>query len=92
MVPQFEEAVATMEPGEVSGPVQTQFGWHLIKLNETRDKAAPDFASVRAELEDAVRNETIEAAVDQAMANAIVERSDEEIDPALLNDQSLLSD
>ena len=37
----LEDAVATLEPGEVSDPVQTQFGWHVIKLNETRIKERP---------------------------------------------------
>ena len=32
MVPEFETAVAALEPGAVSAPVQTQFGWHVIKL------------------------------------------------------------
>ena len=33
MVPEFETAVAAMEAGDISDPVQTQFGWHVIKLN-----------------------------------------------------------
>jgi peptidyl-prolyl cis-trans isomerase C len=36
MVPEFETAVKGMKPGDVVGPIKTQFGWHIIKLNETR--------------------------------------------------------
>jgi peptidyl-prolyl cis-trans isomerase C len=38
MVAPFEEAVLALEVGAVSDPVQTQFGWHVIKLNETRTR------------------------------------------------------
>ena len=41
MVPEFAEAVFAMKPGEVSGPVQTQFGWHVIQLVEFRDLPRP---------------------------------------------------
>ena len=37
MVPAFEEAVRSLKPGQVSAPVRTQFGWHIIKLNEVRE-------------------------------------------------------
>ena len=47
MLPQFEAAALALEPGQVSDPVQTQFGLHLIKLEELRaqgfDEIAPDF-------------------------------------------------
>lgn len=92
MVPAFEEAVIGMEPGAVTGPVQTQFGWHLIKLNETRQKAAPDLDSVREELEAAVREDTIDTLVEGALASVVVERSDEEIDPAVLGNETLLAE
>ncbi len=38
MVPEFEAAVAKMQKGEVSEPVKTQFGWHVIKLEDRRNK------------------------------------------------------
>ncbi len=41
MVPEFAEVVFAMKPGEVSGPVQTQFGWHVIQLVEFRDLPRP---------------------------------------------------
>lgn len=50
MVAPFEAAVMEMEDGEVSVPVQTQFGWHIIKLNESRIPEAPTLDEVRSEL------------------------------------------
>lgn len=50
MVPEFEAAVVAMEPGTVSDPVQTQFGWHVIRLNDTRVKSAPPLDEVREEI------------------------------------------
>ncbi len=50
MVPEFADAVFAMEPGTISGPVKTAFGWHLIKLDERRDRQPPALAEVREEL------------------------------------------
>lgn len=47
MVPQFEEAVFTMNKGDVSQPIKTQFGWHVIKLEDKRTKAPPAFEVVK---------------------------------------------
>ena len=41
MVPAFEETVRSLKPGQVSAPVRTQFGWHIIKLNEVREAGTP---------------------------------------------------
>jgi peptidyl-prolyl cis-trans isomerase D len=52
MVPRFEEALFALAPGAVSGPVETEFGWHLIKLEELRAAKVKPFedADVQAEL------------------------------------------
>jgi peptidyl-prolyl cis-trans isomerase C len=47
MVPEFETQVAKMQKGELSEPVKTQFGWHIIKLEDRRQKAPPAFEQVK---------------------------------------------
>lgn len=51
MVPPFADAVRSMDAGKHSeAPVQTQFGWHVILLEEVRTKEAPDFESIKPQL------------------------------------------
>lgn len=91
MVPSFEAAVVALEPGQVSDPVQTQFGWHVIKLNETRTAEQPTLDEMRAELEDEIRGQTLEAHIDGLQAEGDVDTSASEgIDPASLRNLSLL--
>ena len=47
MVPQFEEAAFRLKKGEVSPPVKSQFGYHIIKLEDRRDKKLPAFEEVK---------------------------------------------
>lgn len=47
MVPQFEDAVFALNKGDVSEPIKTQFGWHIIKLEDKRAKAPPAFEVVK---------------------------------------------
>jgi len=50
MVPQFEEVAFALNKGEVSKPVQSQFGWHVIKLEDRRQKPPPTFEEVKDRL------------------------------------------
>jgi peptidyl-prolyl cis-trans isomerase C len=50
MVPQFEEAAFVLEVGQVSKPVQSQFGWHVIKVEDRRQKPPPSFDEVKDRL------------------------------------------
>ncbi len=91
MVPSFEAAVIALETGEVSEPVQTQFGWHVIKLNETRVQDRPALEDVRAELEEEVRTAAVEAHITELEAGANIDQSGAaEVDPALLKDLTLV--
>lgn len=91
MVPEFEAAVMTLEAGEVSAPVQTQFGWHIVLLNETREQAAPGLEDVRAQLEESIRRGRVDARLDELTAQAEIERSEVEIDPALIRNLDLIA-
>lgn len=91
MVPTFEEAVFALAVGEVSSPVETQFGWHVILLNDTREQAPPTLEDVRAELEDGLRRARIETAMQELTAAATVDRPEIQIDPSVIRDLDLLA-
>ncbi len=74
MVPEFENAVVALEKGSVSDPVQTQFGWHLVTLNDKRKTQAPELDAVREELAQTLRQEAIQAKVDELTQQATIER------------------
>ncbi|TNF22397.1 MAG: peptidylprolyl isomerase [Rhodobacteraceae bacterium] len=91
MVPDFEAAVRQMGVGDISDPVQTQFGWHVIKLNETRVAEAPPLDAVREELENDLKSEALEATLkDLTDAAEITRTSVEEIDPSVLKNLDLV--
>ncbi|SNS75328.1 peptidylprolyl isomerase [Antarctobacter heliothermus] len=93
MVAAFEEAVATMEPGDLSAPVQTRFGWHVIKLNETRAVDAPPLEEVRAQLEQQIKQEAVQSYIKDLVESGEVTRLDyKEIDTSVINNLGLLAD
>ncbi|WP_111558338.1 peptidylprolyl isomerase [Paracoccus sediminilitoris] len=89
MVAPFSEAVAGMEKGAVSDPVKTEFGWHLIKLNDTRMREAPKMEDVREQLSQMIRREKVEAEIERLVGEADIKKT-EGVDPALLNNTDLL--
>jgi peptidyl-prolyl cis-trans isomerase C len=91
MVKPFEDAVVAMQPGEVSAPIQTQFGWHLILLSETRPTAAPTLDDLRGEITGELQKNAVDAYLASLAANAKVTRV-EGIDPALVRAQTLLGE
>ncbi|WP_299728260.1 peptidylprolyl isomerase [uncultured Tateyamaria sp.] len=91
MVPSFEAAVIALEVGEISDPVQTQFGWHVIILNETRVQERPPLEQVRSEIEETLRAEALEARIAELTSGAEIDQSGAEgVDPAVLKDLTLV--
>ena len=91
MVPPFEEAVVALEIGGVSGPVQTQFGWHIVTLNDSRVQEQPTLDEIRQELTQQVQTAALDARVEELTAGAEITRPEEgAFDPAILQDLSLL--
>lgn len=74
MVPEFAKAVTELEPGKTSSaPVKTQFGWHIIKLEDKRQIPPPAFESVKPQLSNMLRQKAVEQFVKDARAQAKVE-------------------
>ena len=93
MVPEFEAAVVALEPGQVSEPVQTQFGWHVVKLNETRQKDAPTLNEVRDQLVEQVQRAAVQATLEAATSAASITRVEPgAVDPTVLDNAALLDE
>lgn len=93
MVPAFEEAVVGLDVGAVSAPVQTQFGWHVIILNETRQAAAPTLEEVRAQIEQRVQQQVVDGHIAGLREGAEIDQVDlSNFDPAIINDLSIIGE
>jgi peptidyl-prolyl cis-trans isomerase C len=75
MVEPFANAAFAMKPGDLSqSPVQTQFGWHVIKVEDRRKTAAPGFEEMRDDLKGELSETIISEMVDQLRTQATIER------------------
>ncbi|MGC6440089.1 MAG: peptidylprolyl isomerase [Candidatus Puniceispirillaceae bacterium] len=75
MVPAFEAAVYDLDIGDHSAsPVQTQFGWHVIKLVDKRVQPAPALDAVRAQLTSSLQAQTFATVVEELRAGATIEQ------------------
>ncbi|SNR38675.1 peptidylprolyl isomerase [Puniceibacterium sediminis] len=91
MVEPFQKAVEALKPGEVSAPVQTQFGWHVIKLNDARTKSAPPLEEVRDQIVEQLQKAAVEDAISGLLAKADITRTaPEAIDTAVIDDLELV--
>lgn len=90
MVKPFEDAVVAAPVGTVIGPIKTDFGYHLILVSETRAAANPTLDDVRDELTQELQQKAVEAKVKEVTDAAKIEKPGEALDPAVLNDATLL--
>lgn len=77
MVPEFSAAAFALEPGKISDPVKSQFGWHVIKVEEKRARKAPDFDQVKPQIEAFVIRKAQAEYVAKLRADAKIERLDQ---------------
>ncbi len=77
-VPEFAQAVESMKKGQLStDPVQTQFGWHVIQVEDERPVAFPSFDEAKPQLEEMMRQQELSTYQKKLMADAkIVDNSD----------------
>ena len=76
MVPEFSAVAFALAPGKVSDPVKSQFGWHVIKVEEVRDRKPPAFDQVKGQIETFVVRKAQADYVTKLRAEAKVERLD----------------
>jgi peptidyl-prolyl cis-trans isomerase C len=79
MVPQFEEVAFRLKKGEISEPVESQFGWHIVRVDDRRQRAAPPFEAVK----ERVVASMIHKKAEQVAADLRVKAQIEYIDPEL---------
>jgi peptidyl-prolyl cis-trans isomerase C len=88
MVPEFAEVAFKLDKGQVSDPVKTQFGWHVIKVEDKRTKPTPTFDEVKAQIENYVAHRAQAELVAKLRSAANIERLDKPPatpDPSALN-------
>src|SRR5246127_1597396 len=76
MVPEFANVAFSLEPGKISDPVKTQFGWHVIKVEEKRNRKPPDFEQVKGQIETYVTRKAQADYVSKLREAAKIERLD----------------
>src|SRR6201996_5588708 len=76
MVPEFSEVAFKLEPGKISDPVKSQFGWHIIKVEEKRNRKPPEFDQVKGQIETYVVRKAQAEYVGKLREAAKIERMD----------------
>ena len=90
MVAPFEAAVLALEVGDISPPVQTQFGWHVIILKDVREVAPPPIASVTEKIAGQISGSIVENHLQVLRSQSQITRHVEGLDPAFIRNNDLV--
>src|SRR5271163_1145451 len=81
MVPEFAAVAFKLDKGQISDPVKTQFGWHVIKVEDKRIKPTPTFEQVKPQIDNYVAHRAQSQLVEKLRSAANVERLDKPMEP-----------
>jgi len=88
MVPQFEEAAFKLKPGEVAEPFETQFGWHIVKVDERRQRTAPAFEDVKDRVRASMIHQKAQQIAGELRSKAQIEYIDPDISKSVETDRT----
>ena len=87
MVPQFEEAAFKLKAGEVGEPFETQFGWHIVKVDERRQRGAPAFEDVKDRVRASMIHKRAQQIAGELRGKAQIEYIDPDIRKSVESDR-----
>ena len=88
MVKPFEDAAFALEKGKISDPVQTEYGWHVLKVEDKRNREPPSFDEVKDQITSSLINTKLQSTIQDLRQNGKIDVIDPEIKKAMESDSA----